>query len=129
MDGNPNNQWHGGSCTHTDYATDAWWRVDLGSSFPVAEVVIVNRLCIKGSDCAGFMNSFEIRIGELMSNMYGNTSSCMVCIEQNNTVLQIANTVDSLFGPRKLIASDRQSFTRESIKYFDLLKNVSNGNL
>ena len=64
MDGNPNNKWGGGSCTHTNYATDAWWRVDLGSSFPVAEVVIVNRQC--GGECAGFMNSFEIRIGELL---------------------------------------------------------------
>ena len=70
MDGNPNNQWGGGSCTHTDFATDPWWRVDLGSSFPVAEIVIVNRLCNVGSECAGFMNSFEIRIGESLCNFY-----------------------------------------------------------
>ena len=64
MDGNPNNQYSGDSCTHTDFATDAWWRVDLGSSFPVAEVVIVNRQCT--GECAGFMNSFQIRIGKLL---------------------------------------------------------------
>ena len=66
VDGGLSTAYGAGSCTHTDYATDAWWRVDLGSSFPVAKVVIVNRLCIKGSECAGFMNNFEIRIGELL---------------------------------------------------------------
>ena len=66
VDGGLSTAFGAGSCTHTDYATDAWWRVDLGSSFPVAEVVIANRLCNKGYECAGFMNSFEIRIGELL---------------------------------------------------------------
>ena len=51
-----------GSCTHTDWANNAWWRVDLGSSLPVAEVVIVNRDC--GGECATFMSSFEIWIGK-----------------------------------------------------------------
>jgi len=48
-------------CTHTDYATDPWWRVDLGTSLPVAEVVIVNREC---GSCGAYLSGFEIRIGQ-----------------------------------------------------------------
>jgi len=72
VDGITTTAYSGGSCTHTDFGTDAWWRVDLGSSLPVAEVVIVNRAC--GGDCAGFLSAFEIRIGDV-DEQNGGTSN------------------------------------------------------
>ncbi|XP_068677380.1 receptor-type tyrosine-protein phosphatase T-like isoform X2 [Montipora foliosa] len=60
-----------GTCTHTNNAKDAWWRVDLGASVPVAEVVIVNRYCTPSEGCAAFMDSFQIKIG---NNTSTNTS-------------------------------------------------------
>ena len=56
-------------CTHTDYATDPWWRVDLGTSLPVAEVVIINRDC---GSCGVYSSAFEIRIGKLSMKMKAN---------------------------------------------------------
>ena len=64
MDGKTSTDWSQNSCTYTDYADNAWWRVDLGSSLPVAEVVIVNRAC--GGPCADILKAFEIRIGKLL---------------------------------------------------------------
>jgi len=64
VDGDKRKGWGSGTCIHTDYANNAWWRVDLSAPHPVAEVVIVNRLCTVGQDCATFMNAFEIRIGK-----------------------------------------------------------------
>ena len=67
VDGKITTDFIDGSCTHTNYATDPWWRVDLGSSLPVAEVVIVNRAC--GGECATYLTNFEIRIGKLSMTM------------------------------------------------------------
>ena len=63
VDGNKNRDFSQGSCIHTNLQKDPWWRVDLGESLPVAEVVIVNRLCTS-SPCTNYMDAFEIRIGK-----------------------------------------------------------------
>jgi len=62
VDGNKNTDYSQGSCIHTLMQSDPWWRVDLGASLPVAEVVIVNRRCT--SPCANQLTAFEIRIGK-----------------------------------------------------------------
>ena len=64
VDGDKHTHWGSGTCIHTAHANNAWWRVDLNASLPVAEVVIVNRLCSVAERCATFMNAFEIRIGK-----------------------------------------------------------------
>ena len=64
VDGNKNRDFSQGSCIHTNSQRDPWWRVDLGASLPVAEVVIVNRFCTSSSPCANNMVAFEIRIGK-----------------------------------------------------------------
>ena len=64
VDGNNSTDWASGSCMHTSYADDPWWRVDLGESLPVKTVVIVNRNCPPAQGCADFMRAFEIRIGK-----------------------------------------------------------------
>jgi len=67
VDGKTTTAYGNGSCTHTDYSTDPWWRVDLGISLPVGEVVIVNRAC--GGECGTRLRNFEIRIGKLSMTM------------------------------------------------------------
>ena len=66
VDGNKNAAWSQGSCIHTNLQNDPWWRVDLCGSLPVAEVVIVNRLCTSCSPCRNDMYAFEIRIGKVI---------------------------------------------------------------
>ena len=61
VDGNKNTDWSKGSCMHTQWGKNPWWRVDLVASLPVAKVVIVNRLC---APCINDMAAFEIRIGK-----------------------------------------------------------------
>ena len=64
VDGDKRTNWGSGTCAHTDWANDTWWRVDLGAPVPVAEVVIVNRMCNPYEGCAAYMDSFQIRIGK-----------------------------------------------------------------
>ncbi|XP_068677366.1 uncharacterized protein [Montipora foliosa] len=71
VDGNTRTNWESNTCMHTDWANDTWWRVDLGAPVPVAEVVIVNRMCNPYEGCAAYMDSFQIRIG---NNTSTNTS-------------------------------------------------------
>ena len=64
VDGDTSTDWESDTCMHTDWANNAWWRVDLGAPVPVAEVVIVNRNCEPKEGCAAFMDSFQIKIGK-----------------------------------------------------------------
>jgi len=66
VDGITTTDYNGGSCTLSDLANDPWWRVDLGTSLSVAEVVIVNRNC---GSCGVYLSAFEIRIGKLSMTM------------------------------------------------------------
>ena len=59
VDGNFDGLWSHASCTHTQLQTDPWWRVDLGSSKPVSEVFIVNRVGFEKR-----LNNAELRVGK-----------------------------------------------------------------
>ena len=62
MDGNSETTYFKGSCTHTPWKVQPWWRVDLGQVEPVSEVYIVNR----GHPKWAFrLSNFEIRVGKL----------------------------------------------------------------
>ncbi|EDO42402.1 predicted protein, partial [Nematostella vectensis] len=63
VDGDPNPDYPANTCTHTKGMTDPWWRVDLGSSQPIAEVVITNRDGTYGTQRL-WDKTFELRIGE-----------------------------------------------------------------
>ena len=67
VDGDTRTDYDSGTCMHTYFSSDAWWRVDLGASVPVAEVVIVNRRCTRKMDpeCITYMDSFQIKIGKV----------------------------------------------------------------
>jgi len=48
VDGNNDQTYGGGSCTHTDIEANPWWGVDLGETHVITSVVITNRV-----DCCG----------------------------------------------------------------------------
>ena len=39
----PNGRWGGGTCTHTNYASDPWWRLDMGTTRTLSSVELLNR--------------------------------------------------------------------------------------
>lgn len=43
VDGNTNGDFYGNSVTHTNSETNAWWQVDLGSSYALGSIIIWNR--------------------------------------------------------------------------------------
>ena len=86
VDGDKCTNYFTGACMHTDYANDSWWRVDLGASLPVREVVIVYRNCAPVEKCGIYMNAFEIRIGKAVLVLTQLRSSAQFCEETVITV-------------------------------------------
>lgn len=67
VDGLKSSYFEHNSCTRTKaLQKPPWWRVDLGSSLPVAEVIVVNRAC--AGDCARRLKEFEIRVGKSLKS-------------------------------------------------------------
>jgi len=60
VDGDINTDFKGGSCTHTHYDQEPWWRVDLEKSQAVGAVQIWNR----GDCCGARLSNFEVRVGD-----------------------------------------------------------------
>merc|ERR1740121_994324 len=56
IDGNGDNWWSGGSCTHTGGDINPWWQVDLGSPQHISGVRITNR----GDCCGERLNGFNL---------------------------------------------------------------------
>ncbi|XP_077990552.1 uncharacterized protein LOC144444875 [Glandiceps talaboti] len=59
IDGNTNGNWSENSCTQTNNDTDPWWKVDLGQTFPVYQVIVTNR----HDCCKDRLLSAEVRVG------------------------------------------------------------------
>ncbi|GMH44697.1 hypothetical protein BSKO_12649 [Bryopsis sp. KO-2023] len=72
VDGNKNVIWAGNSCTHTNFVAKPWWEVDLGKSFNVVKVVIINR----GDCCWDRLKNFKISVGD--KQPYGLNPACVV---------------------------------------------------
>ncbi|XP_077998636.1 uncharacterized protein LOC144451619 [Glandiceps talaboti] len=70
IDGNANSNWDGASCSHTNSDQGAWWKVDLGKSYAVSEVIVTNR-----QDCCSerLLNA-EVRVGN--SENIGENTRC-----------------------------------------------------
>ncbi|XP_002732335.1 uncharacterized protein LOC100366648 [Saccoglossus kowalevskii] len=60
VDGNTDSSWYGNSCTHTYKQFQPWFRVDLGSSKVVHEVIVTNRK----DCCAERITGAEVRVGQ-----------------------------------------------------------------
>ncbi|XP_030044321.1 LOW QUALITY PROTEIN: uncharacterized protein LOC115458582 [Microcaecilia unicolor] len=64
IDGNLNKDSRKGSCTHTEFATGSWWRLDLRRSWKIASIVVLNR----EDCCSQRLKDAEIRIGDRPDN-------------------------------------------------------------
>ncbi|XP_034001623.1 fucolectin-7-like [Trematomus bernacchii] len=59
IDGNRDNKFFSGSCTHTDAESNPWWRVDLLEPYIVTSVIIANR----GDCCFENLLGAQVHIG------------------------------------------------------------------
>ncbi|KAL3064838.1 hypothetical protein OYC64_000963 [Pagothenia borchgrevinki] len=64
IDGNRNNHFLSGSCTHTDEESNPWWRVDLLEPYVVTSVHIYNR----GDCCSDRLRGAQVHIGNSLDN-------------------------------------------------------------
>ncbi|XP_074540319.1 uncharacterized protein LOC141801242 [Halichoeres trimaculatus] len=75
IDGNNDNEWAHGSCSHTKDDFAPWWRLDLITAHKVFTVKITNRI---NSQVAPRLNGAEIRIGDSLDNNGNNNPRCAV---------------------------------------------------
>ncbi|XP_073677667.1 uncharacterized protein [Garra rufa] len=64
VDGNKETDYMKGSCTHTDFEPNPWWRVDLKDVYSVSKVIITTRV----DCCEERIKGAEIRIGNSLEN-------------------------------------------------------------
>ncbi|KAK1880587.1 Fucolectin-4 [Dissostichus eleginoides] len=64
IDGNRENRFHSGSCTHTVGESNPWWRVDLLEPYIVTSVIISNR----GDCCSERLKGAQVHIGNSLDN-------------------------------------------------------------
>ncbi|XP_034089828.1 uncharacterized protein LOC117557984 isoform X2 [Gymnodraco acuticeps] len=64
LDGNRNNHFLSGSCSHTDKESNPWWRVDLLEPYVVTSVIISNRR----DCCSEKLVGAQIHIGNSLDN-------------------------------------------------------------
>uniref|UniRef100_A0A4W5RCW1 Fucolectin tachylectin-4 pentraxin-1 domain-containing protein n=1 Tax=Hucho hucho TaxID=62062 RepID=A0A4W5RCW1_9TELE len=74
IDGNRESNFFKVSCTHTEWETNPWWRVDLLDVYRVTAVTITNR----GDCCSERLDGAEIRIGNSLENNGINNPRCVV---------------------------------------------------
>ncbi|XP_069791724.1 uncharacterized protein [Narcine bancroftii] len=72
IDGNTNNNWINGSCTHTKSSKDPWWRLDLKGTYIVSTVKITNRK----DCCSERLLGAEIHIGNSPENNGNSNRLC-----------------------------------------------------
>lgn len=60
VDGNVETNYKAGSCTHTHFDQEPWWRVDLEKPQSIGAVQIWNR----GDCCGARLSNFEVRVGD-----------------------------------------------------------------
>ncbi|KAI4891192.1 hypothetical protein NFI96_006425 [Prochilodus magdalenae] len=76
VDGKSDTYYRRGSCTHTSYESNPWWRVELQGVYNVSSVSVTNR----GDCCGQRINGAQIRIGNSLENN-GNDNKLCVSVE------------------------------------------------
>uniref|UniRef100_A0A1I8GI06 Apple domain-containing protein n=2 Tax=Macrostomum lignano TaxID=282301 RepID=A0A1I8GI06_9PLAT len=61
IDGNTNQNFHGGSCAHTEGGKSQWWQADLAQQFRIKAVRIFNRQ----DCCAERLNNFTLLVDDV----------------------------------------------------------------
>ncbi|KAK1895842.1 Fucolectin-5 [Dissostichus eleginoides] len=72
IDGNRDSAWSHGSCTHTQYNLNPWWRLDLVETHKIFSVKVTNNI-----DNGPYrLNGAEIRIGDSLENNGNSNPRC-----------------------------------------------------
>ncbi|XP_028281488.1 uncharacterized protein LOC114448621 isoform X2 [Parambassis ranga] len=74
IDGNRASIWDYGSCTHTGYDQNPWWRLDLQGTYNINTVIITNRQ----DCCPERLSGAEIRIGNSLRGNGNANPRCAV---------------------------------------------------
>jgi hypothetical protein len=77
IDGDPNSDWGGGSCTHTDLAP-AWWQVNLGTRATVTKVNVWHRT----NCCQDRLETAQIYVSDTPD--FGNGRPCSPLSDSSN---------------------------------------------
>ena len=59
IDGNTNGNYSDGSVTHTNSEANAWWEVDLGTTYPIGDINIFNRT---NNCCINRLTNFTVSV-------------------------------------------------------------------
>ncbi|XP_065438561.1 uncharacterized protein LOC122174773 [Chrysemys picta bellii] len=65
VDGKRDGKWVQGSCSHTQFDTEPWWTVDLGSSQSVSAVIVKNR---EDECCGERIRGAQIHVGDSLAD-------------------------------------------------------------
>ncbi|XP_034615489.1 uncharacterized protein LOC117871842 [Trachemys scripta elegans] len=65
VDGKRDGKWVQGSCSHTQFDTEPWWTVDLGSRQSVSAVIVKNR---EDECCGERIRGAQIRVGDSLAD-------------------------------------------------------------
>ncbi|XP_065254316.1 fucolectin-like [Emys orbicularis] len=65
VDGKRDGKWAQGSCSHTQFDTEPWWNVDLGSPQSVSAVIVKNR---EDECCGERIRGAQIRVGDSLAD-------------------------------------------------------------
>ncbi|KAI9515409.1 hypothetical protein NQZ68_026143 [Dissostichus eleginoides] len=72
IDGNRDSAWSHGSCTHTQYNLNPWWRLDLVETHKIFSVKVTNNI----DNGPSRLNGAEIRIGDSLENNGNSNPRC-----------------------------------------------------
>nr|XP_008163409.1 uncharacterized protein LOC103305731 [Chrysemys picta bellii] len=65
VDGKRDGKWEQGSCSHTQFDTEPWWTVDLGSRQSVSAVIVKNR---EDECCGERIRGAQIHVGDSLAD-------------------------------------------------------------
>ncbi|XP_070545135.1 pentraxin fusion protein-like isoform X1 [Ptychodera flava] len=73
-----NNDYHAGSCSHTDHQYNAWWKVDLDQMYLITRIDITNR-----EDCCGErLKGAVVRVGKEMTITHNRMCGAALTLNQ-----------------------------------------------
>ena len=88
VDGGTNQQYPGGSCTHTASASP-WWRLTLAQGNLISKVEVWNRVD-GGSDISSRLNGVQVKVGsQLCGTLSGSTAKQTIVCGQTGTVVEL----------------------------------------
>ncbi|XP_055957092.1 cell death abnormality protein 1 isoform X2 [Patella vulgata] len=116
VDGNTNQDWSGGSCTHTNRGASEWLCVDLKQTFDISNMKIFNM----ASCCTDEMKGFEIRLSFTGHCDEAGFTSATPCYQDQAQKGQYVYTIERCNQPPVLSLSARYVFVSVQRQYLHI---------